>query len=148
MEAFVRFCGRLGTWLDVRRRGLRWVWCLLPVGAAALLLFAAGNWPPGQSPAEIQSCAFSQVTGRPCPLCGLTRGAGAFLHGRVRQSWHYHPAAAPLCVLLALFGGLGVWAAWRLPESLPPMIAWLAWLLPGIATALLAATWLWRLTVP
>ena len=36
-------------------------------------------------------CAFLEVTGRPCPGCGLTRGLTALCHGEVVHSMKWHP---------------------------------------------------------
>ena len=36
-------------------------------------------------------CVFHEVTGLPCPGCGLTRGMTAFARGDVRQALHWHP---------------------------------------------------------
>ena len=47
-------------------------------------------------------CLFRRVTGVPCPSCGLTRSWQALGHGRVSDSFRYHPFG-PLTVLLALW---------------------------------------------
>lgn len=36
-------------------------------------------------------CVFHEVTGLPCPGCGLTRGMTAFARGDVQQALHWHP---------------------------------------------------------
>jgi hypothetical protein len=58
-------------------------------------------------------CTFAEMTGLPCPGCGLTRATSALLHGDWRTSWQFHPFAGGF--LLAGFfvaaGALlpGVW---------------------------------------
>jgi hypothetical protein len=36
------------------------------------------------------TCVFKNLTGRPCPGCGLTRSIVAAAHGDVTQSFHFH----------------------------------------------------------
>jgi hypothetical protein len=55
-------------------------------------------------------CAFLEVTGRPCPGCGLTRGMTALCHGEVALSMKLHPFS-PLFAL----GGMIMIAAMVLP---------------------------------
>jgi hypothetical protein len=48
-------------------------------------------------------CMFAQVTGRPCPTCGMTTSFAWFVRGRFDRSWRSNPAGsllAPTCVLL------------------------------------------------
>lgn len=37
-----------------------------------------------------ETCMFKNLTGIPCPGCGLTRSMVAAAHGNMRQSFHYH----------------------------------------------------------
>jgi Protein of unknown function (DUF2752) len=46
-------------------------------------------------------CPFRRITGRRCPLCGLTRGIGLTLRGQPVRSVKQHPAA-PIAVPLLL----------------------------------------------
>lgn len=50
----------------------------------------------------------------PCPGCGLTRSFNALWHGNFSASFHYHPLALPLCVLLAMCAGV-----WLFGNTLP-----------------------------
>lgn len=59
---------------------------------------------------KIWHCAFLEVTGKPCPGCGLTRGMTALCHGDVVRSMKLHPFS-PVFAL----GGLIMVAAIVLP---------------------------------
>ena len=55
--------------------------------AATGLILVAGNalgW-------HLWVCMFHEITGLPCPGCGLTRGMTAFARGDVQQALHWHP---------------------------------------------------------
>jgi hypothetical protein len=69
-----------------------------------MLLFA-GLWY-FSLPAEpaVQLCGFHWLTGRPCPLCGLTRALFALAKGRMAEAVHFN-ALSPLgfAMLFALF---------------------------------------------
>lgn len=72
--------------------------------AAAILLFAAlwcFNVPAEPS---VRLCGFHWLTGRPCPLCGLTRALFALAKGHWRAAVHFN-ALSPLgfLMLFALF---------------------------------------------
>jgi hypothetical protein len=78
-------------------------------------------------PPDIPLCGFRWLTGRPCPLCGLTRAVIALAKGHWSEALHWH-ALSPLAVAMlagllwnpprvarlwmpcaALFGVYGVW---------------------------------------
>lgn len=69
---------------------------------AASLLMGGTLFHPADPP-WIRLCGFYQLTHFDCPLCGLTRGICALLHGEWRQALRFHPLA-PLA--LAWLGGL------------------------------------------
>ena len=56
---------------------------LLLAGAVLIISNALG--------VSLWHCAFLEVTGRPCPGCGLTRGLTALCHGEVVHSMKWHP---------------------------------------------------------
>jgi hypothetical protein len=68
------------------------------------LLFLAFWWisPPAEPPFRL--CPFYWLTGRPCPLCGLTRAFCALAKGHWTQAIHFH-ALSPLAfaMLYSLF---------------------------------------------
>jgi hypothetical protein len=51
-------------------------------------------------------CLFAEITGLPCPGCGLTRATSSLLHGDWRASWQYHPFAG-FFVLVGLLVAAG-----------------------------------------
>lgn len=53
------------------------------------------------------ACLFKELTGIPCPGCGMTRAYISLLYLDVRSAFHYHPMfwAIPLLVLFYLFDG-------------------------------------------
>ena len=51
-------------------------------------------------------CGFQQRYSLPCPTCGMTTSAIAFAQGKILKSFYIQPAAATLCIMLAL---LGIW---------------------------------------
>lgn len=48
-------------------------------------------------------CFFRNITGLPCPGCGLTRAGLALFRGEIMQSLHYHPLLVPLVVIILLY---------------------------------------------
>lgn len=46
-------------------------------------------------------CPFNNLTGLPCPGCGLTRGFVCLAHGRFVEALHWHPLS-PFIFLLGL----------------------------------------------
>ncbi|MFC2164907.1 DUF2752 domain-containing protein [Acidobacteriota bacterium] len=59
------------------------------------------------------TCTFKNLTGLPCPGCGLTRSLVAAAHGDVKQSFHHHRLGllTLLYVLLQFLYRLGAIAA-------------------------------------
>jgi hypothetical protein len=62
---------------------------------ACLMYFS----PPSNP--RLQVCAFHWLTGRPCPLCGLTRALFALAKGHVAQAVHFN-ALSPLGFVMLL----------------------------------------------
>jgi hypothetical protein len=73
-------------------------------GAALLLAFLHFVSVPAEP--KYPLCAFHWLTGRPCPLCGLTRGIFALAKGRLSEAEHFN-ALSPLAfaMLFSLFWG-------------------------------------------
>ena len=61
------------------------------------------------TPLELPVCAFRGLTGRLCPLCGLTHAIFALAKGHFNEAIHWH-ALSPLAVLLL------VGALWNSPR--------------------------------
>ena len=58
-------------------------------------------------------CPFKVMTGLPCPGCGLTRSAVAFLHGDPATSLFFHPLGAPIVIAAVAIGLVDAWVWWR-----------------------------------
>ena len=75
-------------------------------------------------------CPLRRATGVPCPLCGLTTGVGAALHGDVPAAVTAHPLAPAAVVLLILawtpLAGAVVGELRRRPALIAAVLA-LAW---------------------
>ena len=98
----------------------QWIWHnRWRILALVLVTAALALWTPPNVPL----CGFRRLTGRPCPLCGLTRALFALAKGHVREAFALHalsPIAAvalagtvlrrdpPWGVLVALFGAYGL----------------------------------------
>ena len=67
------------------------VWLRLMTGVPLLLAFILPP-PQGNSIAGLPSlCSFHQVTGLPCPGCGLTRAVVCCAHGLWSEALFFHP---------------------------------------------------------
>jgi hypothetical protein len=77
-------------------------------GAAAVLAVLACVSVPDEP--KLHLCPFYWLTGRPCPLCGVTRGLFALAKGRWSAAIHFN-ALTPLAfaMLLSMFWN----APWR-----------------------------------
>jgi len=75
-------------------------WAALAGGLAILWLF---------TPPDLPLCGFHWLTGRPCPLCGLTHAVFALAKGRPGEALQLH-ALSPL----AIFMLAGTW--WNAPR--------------------------------
>lgn len=47
-------------------------------------------------------CGFRNLTGLPCPGCGITRGLSALLHGKWLRAIHFNPLAILALLLLVI----------------------------------------------
>lgn len=50
-------------------------------------------------------CIFKQITGIPCPTCGLTRAYYYLIQGNIRLAFYYHPLffIFPLIIAMIIF---------------------------------------------
>ena len=91
---------------------------------------------------HLRSCVFRSLTGIPCPTCGTTRAAAAFLDGDVMTAFIYNPLAALAGLLFVVGAPIAViWTTAKcpvpsVPNPLPP------WVRIG-AVGLIAANWLY-----
>ena len=72
--------------------------------AAAVALFAVLWFVSVPAEPAVRLCGFHWLTGRPCPLCGLTRALFALAKGHWADALHFN-ALSPLAfaMLFALF---------------------------------------------
>lgn len=84
----------LKPWLArlLRHRGM----CRGILVAGVVLGFGAWmGWP-------LWPCVFAEITGLPCPGCGLTRATSSLLQGDWRTSWQFHPFAGVFLLIAPL----------------------------------------------
>ena len=87
-----------------RQRVIAGLVCLVVVALLGLFWLAATDridiswWS--------EPCGFKQRYGLPCPTCGMTTSAFAFVRGKVFGSFYTQPAAAILCCVLVVVGFL------------------------------------------
>ena len=92
----------------------------------------------------LRPCIFRSLTGLPCPTCGTTRAATAFLDRHLISAFAANPLAAAAGLLFVVGGPLAtLWAIarWPLPLLPTPLPMWVR---IG-AVALIAANWLFVL---
>jgi hypothetical protein len=120
-------------------RQLQW----LVAGISGLILLAAAVVPLALVE-RIHLCAFRNLTGYPCPFCGLTRAFLMLAHGDVAGAWHIAPLGVPLFVITAI---AFMWslAGLLLRRKLTTPIPW-RWILP-LGAILLLVNWIYRLAV-
>ncbi len=116
-----------------------------PVVAAAVLAASVVSTVPAHLPAT--PCPFYNLTGLPCPGCGMTRGFVAMGHGRPADAWRYN-ALAP-----AFFAALCAYVLWFGANLFMPLEGVALWLkrrrkaLYAVALCLIALSWglsIWR----
>jgi hypothetical protein len=85
-------------------------------------------------------CVFRSLTGIPCPTCGTTRAATAFLDGQLTAAFTASPLAAAVGLLFVVGAPLAaLWALakWPVPVMPMPLPRWVR----IAAAALIAANW-------
>jgi hypothetical protein len=91
---------------------------------------------------HLGSCVFRSLTGIPCPSCGTTRAATAFLQGHVITAFINNPLATLMGLLFVVGAPIAViWttARWSVPSLSNPLPLWVR---IG-AVFLIAANWLY-----
>ena len=93
----------------------------------------------------LRPCVFRAITGIPCPACGTTRAATAFLDGNLPAAFAANPLAAAMGLLFVVGAPIAtLWAIaqWPLPLLPTPLPTWVR-----IGTvALIAANWIYVIT--
>lgn len=85
-------------------------WAAVALVVAVLWLF---------TPSDLPLCGFRWLTGRACPLCGMTHAIFALAKGRVGEALQWN-ALSPLALLM-IAGTL--WSAPRMARLWTPCIA-------------------------
>lgn len=101
--------------------------------AGAPLLLSLGTVP---------LCAFRQLTGRPCPLCGGTRACAALVEGDFAAAWQFNPGLMPLLAIAAVHTAQLGYEAWRGQYLLSWRVGSVAW---TAGTGFLLGAWVVRL---
>jgi hypothetical protein len=91
-------------------------------------------------------CGFHNLTGLPCPGCGITRAVVCLAHGRILEAVVYHPLS-PLVFAALVFVTVSrlvemARPGWGMRPLPPRLLAAGAWVL----LVLLGAVWVLRLT--
>jgi hypothetical protein len=121
-------------------RQLAFLWLAAAVSALALrpLWLAVGPL--------LRPCVFRSLTGIPCPTCGTTRAAAAFLDGHLITAFAANPLAAAAGLLFVVGAPLAtLWAVsgWPVPVLPTPLPGWVR---IG-AVILLVVNWLYVISV-
>lgn len=120
-------------------RQLAFLWLAAAVSAVALRPLWLALAP------VLRPCIFRSLSGIPCPTCGTTRAATAFLDGDLSAAFAANPLAAAAGLLFvagAPLAALWAIARWPMPVVPTPLPGWMR---IG-AVALIAANWLFVIT--
>jgi hypothetical protein len=101
---------------------------LRSIGAVMLGVAAVRPLMPFET---VPPCPLRTMTGIPCPLCGMTRGVTAAVHGEFGRALQLNPGS-----ILAVGGTLLLLIAWRTKRLNIPV-----WMI----VLLLALMWSWQL---
>ena len=104
----------------------------------AVMVLATSAWFKPETLPPMQLCAFKQLTGKPCPGCGMTRAFCAISHGRIGDALHLNPFS------FVFYFGAVLLALWPLLTAhVPKFSNWVqrtslfVYLLPGLMVAML-----------
>ena len=119
-------------------RQLALLWLAAAVSALALRPLWLAIAP------SLRPCVFRSLTGIPCPTCGTTRAATAFLSGNLPAAITANPLAATMGFLFVVGAPIAaLWAIARRPIPLLPTPL-PRWVRIGAVT-LIAANWIYVL---
>ena len=94
----------------------------------------------------LRPCVFRSLSGIPCPTCGTTRAAAAFLYGDIAAAFTANPLATAMGLLfvvgapMAVLWTLARWPVPVLPTPIPMSVR------IG-AVALITANWIYVITL-
>jgi len=115
---------------------LQFITVWIALGAIGVLAVSA-IYTPENLP-NLPLCSFKQMTGRPCPGCGLTRAFCAISHARFGEALYFNPFSYALYA-----GALGL-ALWPLASHCYPRLkSWVdrttffVWVVPITLAAML-----------
>jgi hypothetical protein len=91
---------------------------------------------------DVPLCAFRQLTGRPCPLCGGTRACAALVEGNLAAAWQANPGLLPLLVIAAAHSVQLAHEAWTGRRASAWRVRLPVWIAGGV---FLLASWVVRL---
>ena len=124
--------------VSLEERQLAFLWLAAAASAIALRPLWLAFAP------LLRPCVFRSLTGVPCPTCGTTRAAAAFLDGNVIAAFTANPLAAAAGLIFVAGAPLAtLWAIarWPVPVVPTPIPTWVR---VG-AVALIAINWLYVL---
>ena len=75
--------------------------------------FALGAAPLLIGLNNVQLCAFRQLSGQPCPMCGGTHACAALVEGDFLGAWQASPGVLPVLMLAAAHTAQLAYEAWR-----------------------------------
>lgn len=139
----VRPDGRVGIGVRLSALAVALGCLLVLVIASQLTPSSAGYGSHTGYPLRLQSCAFMERTGLPCPSCGMTTSFCWFVRGNVAASVYVQPMGALLAAMACccVWGGLYVAATGRAIYRLLGMVPGRYYTLPLLTIAVLAWTW-------
>jgi len=120
-------------------RQLAFLWLVAAASALALRPLWLAAAP------ILRPCIFRSVTGIPCPTCGTTRAATAFLEGNLLAAFAANPLAAAMGLLFvagAPIAALWAIARWPVPLLPTPLPVWMR----VTAVVTIVVNWLYVIT--
>jgi len=102
---------------------------------------------PGTDVTLPGTCTFRELTGMPCPGCGLTRSFISVVHGRCADAWEYNPAGFLFFAIVVFQIPYRIYQLVRIRRGRGQhYFVWIdAWVLTLLIISLLAQ-WIYRLT--
>lgn len=121
-------------------RQLAFLWLVAAASAVALRPMWLALAP------HLRACTFRSLTSIPCPSCGTTRAATAFLNGDLLTAFAANPLAAAAGLFFVAGAPIAVlWtvARWPVPALPSPLPRWVRLAMVG----LIVANWAWVVAI-